>query len=59
MEKTTTKPEICSITIVFPIVDDDSAIAVKKKIKELLGDTPDVMIDFRIRGLPANGLPVR
>ena len=55
---TTEKREICSITIAFPVVDDDSAIDIKKKIKALLGDTPDVMIDFRIRGLPQHGPPV-
>jgi len=56
---TTESKEVCSITIAFPVIDDDMAMEVKKKIKAMLADTPDVMIDFRIRGLPANVLPVR
>jgi len=57
--KSESPKEICSITIAFPVIDDDMAIDIRKKIKTLLGDTPEVMIDFRIRGLPANVLPVR
>ena len=59
MDENGKSKEVCSITIAFPVVDDDAAIDIKKKIKALLGDTPDVMIDFRIRGLPTNVIPVR
>ena len=58
-EKNESPKQICSITVIFPVESDDQAIDVKKKIGEVVGDTADVMIDFRIRGLPANGPPIR
>lgn len=40
--------EICSIRIMFPVESDDEAIAVKKKVGELLKDIPDSHIEFSI-----------
>lgn len=51
-------PEVCTMTIAFPVVSDDAAIDVKKKIGNLLVDMPDVMIDFRIRRMPKHGPPM-
>lgn len=45
-------PEICSIRIVFPVVSDEQAIEYKKKIREVLAETPDVQINFSIMNLP-------
>jgi len=52
---TTEKPEICTLTIAFPVTSDDEAIDVKKRVGLLLEDKPDVMIDFRIRRMPKHG----
>jgi len=57
-ENTTENPEICSITIAFPVTSDDEAIDVKKKIGTLLAGKPDVIIDFRIRRMPKHGPPM-
>jgi len=40
--------ELCTITILFPVVTDEVAIAVKGKIRDVLTDIPDARIDFRI-----------
>jgi len=56
---TTENKEVCTLTIAFPVTSDDEAIDVKKKIGALMSDKPDVMIDFRMRMVPANVLPVR
>ena len=45
---TTEKKQVCSITIAFPAESDDEAIAVKKKIADVVADLPEVRIDFRI-----------
>lgn len=61
METQENKPvkEICTLTIAFPVVSDDAAIEIKKKVGALLVDMPDVIIDFRIRALPTNGPSLR
>jgi len=46
--------EICMIKIMFAVDSDEEAIAIKAKIKEALGNKPDVQFDFRIMsGRPA------
>ena len=45
---TPTKPEICSIKIMFPVESDEQAIAFKKKINNMLKDIPDAVIQFSI-----------
>ncbi len=53
METPETKnvPEICTITIVFPVASDDDAIEYKKKIGDVIKDIPDARVDFRIMTL--------
>jgi len=51
--------ELCTLTIAFPVVSDDAAMEVKKKVTAILADNPDAVIDFRMRGMPKNVLPVR
>ncbi len=46
--------EVCTIRIVFPVKNDDEAIEIKKKIKEMLGDTEDVQFHFAIMTPPHN-----
>ena len=58
-ENNKTLQEVCTITILFPIESDDHAIDVKKKIGAVLKEVPDVMVDFRIRGIPKHGPSVR
>lgn len=46
--------EICMIKIALVVETDAEAMAIKAKIKEALGDKPDVQIDFRLMsGRPA------
>jgi len=40
--------EICMMTIVFPVLTDQVAIAVKAKIEAALSDQKGVNLDFRI-----------
>ncbi len=50
---TITEPkQICTVNIMFPVESDDQAIAVKKKIAELLSDMPLVRIDFNLVSVP-------
>lgn len=51
------KPEVCTIRIIFPVQSDEQAIECKKKIKEALGDIPDVNIQFSLMSVPANMPP--
>jgi len=50
--------QVCTMSIVLPIVTDDEAIAIKKKIEVVLENVTDAMIDFRIRKMPKNGPPM-
>lgn len=52
-----TKPEICSIRIVFPVESDEKAIECKKKIQEALKDLPDAQIHFSLMPAPPSGMP--
>lgn len=40
------KKELCTIRIMFPVDSDAEAIEIKAKVKEVLGDKPDVQIQF-------------
>lgn len=42
------EPQVCIIKIVFPAGSDDEAIAVKKKIGEIMAGTPDAQINFNL-----------
>lgn len=46
-------PEVCQMRIMFPIVSDQHAIDTKAKIKEAIGNIPDVVITFSIMTLPS------
>ncbi|GAI97274.1 unnamed protein product [marine sediment metagenome] len=46
------KPELCTIRIMFPVVSDDEAIMCKKRIAEALSDIPDMNIQFSIMNMP-------
>ncbi len=41
--------ELCTMRIAFPVESDDQAIAVKKKISEILADIPDAGIQFTLQ----------
>jgi len=58
MENSNATKEICSITVAFPVVSDDEAIDVKKKIGEVVKHIPDARVDFRIMSMVRNGPPV-
>lgn len=49
----TSKQEVCSITIMFPVDTDEQAIGFKKQITELLSSIPDARMEFRLSELPA------
>lgn len=40
--------QLCAITIVFPVDNDDQIISVKKKVSEALKDLPKVKTEMRI-----------
>lgn len=46
------KPEVCTIRIMFPVESDEQALSCKKKIKEVLQDIKDVSIQFAISDMP-------
>ena len=50
-DKTEQAKEVCSITLIFPVLSDDEAMSVKKKIGEVVSDIPDARIDFRIANM--------
>ncbi|KKM23802.1 hypothetical protein LCGC14_1611530 [marine sediment metagenome] len=52
-QTTTEKTEICTMRIVFPVESDDQAIAVKKKIGDILADIPDTSIQFTLQSARA------
>jgi len=57
---TTETTEICTMRIAFPVVDDDQAIAIKKKIAEVLEDVPDAAVTFTLQpARPAMTMPSR
>lgn len=47
------KPEICTIRIMFPVQSDEQALACKKKVQEALQDIADVSIQFAISNMPS------
>ena len=40
--------EICTFQIIFPVDNDEQAIAYKKKIADVLKDKPDAQIRFSL-----------
>jgi len=40
--------EMCTIRIIFPVESDEQALSVKKRIRETLGDIPNVQVHFAI-----------
>lgn len=40
--------EICTIRIIFPVKDDEQALAAKKKIQEALSEIEGVQIQFML-----------
>ena len=58
--KSESPKQICSITVMFPVLSDDEAIAVKKKIGDAVADIEDSRVDFRIMPVPMPGtMPMR
>lgn len=47
-EEVTTKQQVCSIRIAFPVTSDEAAIEYKKQIDKILADIPDANIQFSI-----------
>ena len=47
-----TMNQVCSISIAFPVEDDNEAIQLKKKIEQALKDNPEARVDFRITKMP-------
>jgi len=45
--------EICSIRIMFPVINDDVAIEYKKKISSLLAEIPEAQIQFSLNSIPS------
>ena len=46
------KESICTIRIMFPVISDETAIAIKKEIEKALVDVPDIQVHFMIMGNP-------
>jgi len=40
--------QLCTLRIAFPVETDDEAIAVKKKIGEILADVLDAQVNFSL-----------
>ncbi len=40
--------DICTIGIMFPVDNDEQAIAYKQKIKAIFEDNPEAVVDFRL-----------
>lgn len=51
------KPEICTIRIMFPVESDEQAIAYKHKISDVLKDNPDAQVHFALVPTPT-GRPI-
>ena len=52
--------ELCTITILFPVESDEDALAVKRKIGDVMSVIEDARVDFRIvnMGRRVNGPPL-
>ncbi len=48
MENNKTPGQLCTMRIAFPVETDDQAIAIKKKISEILADVPDAQVNFSL-----------
>lgn len=48
MEGKNTPAQLCTMRIAFPVESDDQAIAVKKKISEILADVSDASVNFSL-----------
>ncbi|GAI67283.1 unnamed protein product [marine sediment metagenome] len=46
------KQEVCQIRIMFPVNNDEEAIAYKKKITALLSEIPEAQIQFSLTNMP-------
>lgn len=49
--------EVCTVQIIFPVDDDDQALAVKKQITEALKDVPGVQTRFTISNMHKASIP--
>ncbi len=47
-----TKKEVCTIQIMFPVDSDDQALDYKKKIAEILKDNDAAQIRFALSTMP-------
>lgn len=48
------KQEVCTIRILFPVVSDEHAVDIKKKIQAMLLEIPETHIQFSLTtGLPS------
>lgn len=55
MDKTEDKTppkQVCTIRIMFPVTTDEQAIEYKKKIGDILADSPQARIEFSIMSRP-------
>lgn len=58
-EQTTSPPqpkEMCTLRIMFPVVSDEQALDIKKKVSAIVNEIPDAQIHFAIMPMPT-GLP--
>lgn len=46
------KPELCTIRIMFPVESDEQAIAYKRQINEVLKDNLEAQLHFALVPLP-------
>jgi hypothetical protein len=51
-----TKQQICRMTIMFPVDNDEKAIEYKKSITGILSEIPDARIDFTLLTIPVTKL---
>ena len=48
MENDQTQSQLCTLRIAFPVESDDEAMAVKKKISEILAGVKDAQVNFSL-----------
>lgn len=51
-EEKTPPKQVCTIRIMFPVTTDEQAIACKKKIGDVLADSPQARIEFSLSTIP-------
>jgi len=49
--------QLCIITAMFPVDNDDEAIDYKKKLSAILSPVPEAKVEFRLTNMPQPRTP--